>query len=271
MLLILDRGPALPNGAKPNPLASIKVRQALNYAIDRREIFKALFGAYGAPTSEILSVDGSVPAYSNYYPYDPVKARALLVAAGYPKGFTISALSDSWFGTLGDPVLDTVAQDQSAVGVTLHITEQPSFSAWIPAILGGTYSVGGYWTSLTPMSEAYGYWFAPHAIENQHGWDDPTLDMLDQEGTASATPSNYWRAMRRRILSQADAVPVFSSRCVLVRNQGNRRDRVQPDEFAALPDRVVRQVAPKVPPHTQRLGGQPMGLLAAQPLKWPCT
>ena len=38
MLLILDRGPALPNGAKPNPLASIKVRQALNYAIDRREI-----------------------------------------------------------------------------------------------------------------------------------------------------------------------------------------------------------------------------------------
>jgi hypothetical protein len=71
--------------------------------------------------------------------------------------------------------------------------------------------VGGYWTSLIPMSQAYGYWFAPHAIENQHGWDDPTLDHLDQEGTTSATPSNYWMAMQRRIVSQRDAVPVFSS------------------------------------------------------------
>ena len=34
-ILFLDRGAKLPGGA-PNPLADVQVRQALNYAVDRR-------------------------------------------------------------------------------------------------------------------------------------------------------------------------------------------------------------------------------------------
>ena len=61
MINVLDRGPKTPDGSASNPLAGVKVRQALNYAVNRKAVTVAIYGKYGAPTSEMGSSDGFAP------------------------------------------------------------------------------------------------------------------------------------------------------------------------------------------------------------------
>ena len=209
-ILLLDRGQKTPGGA-PNPLSSVQVRQALNYAVNRGAVTQAIYGKYGTPTDELGSSDGIVPSMQNYYPYDPAKAKSLLAAAGYPHGFTLDVTSESAFGSLADPVLEAIAQEYSAVGVTLKITSTTTLPQWVNQVLGGSYESAGFIaTAFAPMPEWYGYWFAPKGIENQHGWDDPTLDTLADQGEASLSPDQYWTAMTVRTVTQADEIPVFN-------------------------------------------------------------
>ncbi|MCL6648861.1 MAG: ABC transporter substrate-binding protein [Chloroflexi bacterium] len=74
--------------AKNSPLKDKRVRQALNYAVDRETLTRVLYGSYGRPDSQWALpgsqyYDPSVPIW----PYDPVKAKQLLAEAGYPNGF----------------------------------------------------------------------------------------------------------------------------------------------------------------------------------------
>ena len=209
-ILLLDRGPKTPNGA-PNPLNSVQVRQALNYAVNRQAVTQAIYGKYGVPTDETGSLDGLVPSLQNYYSYSPAKAKSLLAAAGYPNGFSFTVDSESAFGTLADPVLEAIAQEYKAIGVTMKITTSPVLPTWASQVLGGSYEACGFIaTAFAPISDWYSGQLAPNSAENQHGWDDPTLDKLDKEGEASQSPGQYWKAMTERIVTQGDEIPVFN-------------------------------------------------------------
>ena len=209
-ILILDRGQKTPDGVA-NPLASVQVRQALNYAINRQAVTQAIYGKYGVPTSESGSSDGFVPGMQNYYPNDPAKAKSLLAAAGYSQGFTLDVTSESAFGTLADPVLEAIAQEYRAIGVTLKITSTSTLPQWVNQVLGGSYEACGFVaTAFPPLSTWYNYQLGPRAGENQHGWDDPTLDTLARQAEASLSPGQYWKAMTARIVTQADEIPVFN-------------------------------------------------------------
>jgi peptide/nickel transport system substrate-binding protein len=76
------------NGTKP-PLNDARVRRALNYALDKTAMYKAL-GGMVEPSPTIFS-----PATFGYtrdlpaYDYDPARAKQLLTEAGYPNGFKI--------------------------------------------------------------------------------------------------------------------------------------------------------------------------------------
>lgn len=73
------------------PLDNVKVRQALNYAIDRAGIVQAVFAGSGAilPEAPILTkgvfgfADMRENGKDSIYAYDPVRARRLLKEAGY--------------------------------------------------------------------------------------------------------------------------------------------------------------------------------------------
>jgi peptide/nickel transport system substrate-binding protein len=87
------------------PTTKLAVRQAVNYAIDRRAVVLALGGRYaGEPASTILSP--TLEGYSAFdlYPSqdaagDPDKAKELLAKAGHPGGVTLTYVgqdSDQW-------------------------------------------------------------------------------------------------------------------------------------------------------------------------------
>ncbi len=73
----------------------LRVRQALNYSIDRKAIIRALSFGYGEPSahhfpSGYMAYDPATGA--DFYPYDPQRARALLAAAGLSDGFSFQLI-----------------------------------------------------------------------------------------------------------------------------------------------------------------------------------
>ncbi|MBI3507556.1 MAG: ABC transporter substrate-binding protein [Proteobacteria bacterium] len=100
------------------PLADRRVRQALNYAIDRKSLVRYDLLGNGEPLNS-MSMPGEVghdPSLKPYA-YDPKKAAALLADAGYPKGFELNAMIKVGAERLGK----IFAADWKEIGVTLNI------------------------------------------------------------------------------------------------------------------------------------------------------
>ena len=75
-------------GKISKPLADVRVRQAMQYAIDRDAIKTALYpdsGELGYSTPFTSNSTGFTDALKTSYTYDQAKAKQLLADAGYPQ------------------------------------------------------------------------------------------------------------------------------------------------------------------------------------------
>lgn len=74
---------------KFKPFSDVRVRQAVNFAIDRDEINRVVQKGLGEVASQPFPKDSPsyVPDLANTYTYNPDRARQLLSDAGYPNGF----------------------------------------------------------------------------------------------------------------------------------------------------------------------------------------
>ncbi|MFN8533076.1 MAG: ABC transporter substrate-binding protein [Dehalococcoidia bacterium] len=75
----------------PLPTRDKRVRQAINYAVDKDSIAKNIYRGYTKPEQcQLVQPEtfGFNPRLKPY-PYDPAKAKQLLAAAGYPNGFKL--------------------------------------------------------------------------------------------------------------------------------------------------------------------------------------
>jgi peptide/nickel transport system substrate-binding protein len=211
-LYYLDLG-----GKLAPPLADVRVRRALNYAVDRKAIAMALYGPDAIPTSNMdAGSDGDDPSFSMYYSYNPAKARALLAAAGYSNGFTFKVLTiGAWAGPGYDytPLAYAAAKYFAAVGVTMQVVDVANGSEFGQALNSRIYPVmTDSWQSI-PMWDFYSYQLERGSQwGDQHGWHDPMIDKLWLKGqrlglTAAA---KVWRQMGTRTVTQAYAVPIAS-------------------------------------------------------------
>jgi ABC-type transport system substrate-binding protein len=116
---------------KCKPFDDVRVRQAINYGVDKTALNTAIFGGTADIAKSIVPpiVDGYTDAYFTY-DYNPEKAKALLAEAGYPDGLTIDFL-----GPVGRYANDKELQEAMAgmfaeVGVQVnHI--QPEWAEFI--------------------------------------------------------------------------------------------------------------------------------------------
>lgn len=116
-------------GDPASPLRDVRVRQALNYAVDKEAIASLLpenAKPSGQPAAKgVFGYDPTIPPY----PYDPAKARRLLAEAGYLNGFnlTMEVLTDAAPGD--DMMSQAVAEYWRAVGVDtrLKVMTMPDF------------------------------------------------------------------------------------------------------------------------------------------------
>ena len=119
---------------RQKPLDDRRVRQAILHAIDREAVVSEIWLGRHALAKGILPPGtlGFNPKLRGY-PYDPSRARELLVQAGYPGGRGLPALS-IWSSVRSEEVLrehERIRKDLEAVGITAEFqynTDWPSFS-----------------------------------------------------------------------------------------------------------------------------------------------
>ena len=115
--------------------ADVRVREAVNRALDREGILEVLYGE-GVDASPVYTMDPRFPGYSQEladrfdadYGYDPEKAKALLKEAGYPDAFENAAIPLVVTSLAGNPEFAQMAELVQAyldvVGIKTEMREQ---------------------------------------------------------------------------------------------------------------------------------------------------
>ena len=116
------------------PLADKRVREAINYAVDKRAIVRDIMKGYGAEAMGqpfVQGVLGYDPALKAF-PYDPAKAKQLLAEAGYASGFPLRFQHSVGFVPQDDLLAQAIQGYLSQVGikVTLEPLEYAAFRQW---------------------------------------------------------------------------------------------------------------------------------------------
>lgn len=111
------------------PFDDVKVRQALNYAVNKEGIIKAVLFGFGKVAPSYIP---PVVYFNNDlepYPFDPTKAKELLKAAGYEKGFKTTILT-----TAGEPMMVSIAtilqQNLQDIGIQASIEKVEEGTRW---------------------------------------------------------------------------------------------------------------------------------------------
>lgn len=194
-LLLQDRA-----GTIVPALGDVRVRQALNYAVDREAITSAVLP--GRPTSQMYGTGTEAydPELDDYYSYDPEKAKQLLADAGYADGFTLPVLSTSAF----DAPLQAIASDLAKVGVTVEINNK-SIADFIGARTTGEFPA--YFGPNTPTN-AYldtQNWILPTGALNSFKVSDDTMNQLWAQGASEddATRAETYKQLSKEVTAQA--------------------------------------------------------------------
>ena len=105
------------------PFDNVKVRQAINFAIDRNRINKVVEAGQGEVTYQQFPKNSPYhdPSLDNVYKYDPAKARELLKEAGYPNGFTFTMAIPGGNIANMERQASLIQNDLKQVGITAKI------------------------------------------------------------------------------------------------------------------------------------------------------
>jgi glutathione transport system substrate-binding protein len=102
------------------PFDNPKVREALNYAVNKDALAKVVFAGFATPTEGIVPQGVDYAVKTGPWPYDPAKARALLKDAGYPNGFD-TVLWSAYNNSTSEKAIQFVQQQLAQVGVKAQV------------------------------------------------------------------------------------------------------------------------------------------------------
>ena len=170
-LLLFDRG------GKINPaLGEVKVRQAINHAIDGDAMLKALAKGYGKSTGQMFNPVGAAfdENLDSTYSYDPAKAKQLLAEAGYANGFTLTLPTSAG---QGPEVYALLKQQLGDIGITLELVDVGQ--NLIKELLSGKYAAGYISLGQDPIDWLNVQNIAkPTSLWNTTKYADPKVESL---------------------------------------------------------------------------------------------
>ena len=104
------------------PFDDVRVRQALNYAVDVDSIIESIFNGLARKLDNPLLPEAFGYVATPVYSYDPDRAKALLAEAGYPDGFEMELDASPPVKELAE----ALAGQLSAVGITVKVNVMES-------------------------------------------------------------------------------------------------------------------------------------------------
>lgn len=179
------------NSATPSPLNNLKVRQAVELAIQRNPIVNQVLSGMGGATTTFSTPGWATAKYEKGLPTNVAKAKALLAQAGYPNGKGIPTLTMycevQSVQQQGIPVAEAIAQElKQELGINFNIVP-------LAATQYGALTYGGPQNNIKP-----GFNIAVGATN----WSEPaSLDMGATQGVFWPGDYGYSNAFVQHVFS----------------------------------------------------------------------
>jgi len=206
----------MPNTVDPNsPFNDLRVREALEYAIDKQAICDALGYGYTSPLHSVAAEGEWGGRSEPVRPFNPDKARELLAEAGYADGLKVTLLASVSDGGRNDTA-EAIANYLNDVGfeVELDIADAGRFAqdvfvnGWKDLVL--MYSG----TDMNYLVSAH-RWFGPQPMTNLAGLKRPPEMVEIFNESLKAFTQEEQKAATERIVDymteQAVIIPLFQS------------------------------------------------------------
>ncbi len=181
-------GPTLKDGS-PNPLSNEKVRQALNYAVNKDAVIGITTQGIGKPMRSYMSSTTPLFHGQELYKADMAKARALLKEAGFEKGFETSIYSLSGNGD-DQNNLAIVQQMWGQLGVKLRIDPVDNATRTARYREENFSMRTAAWTNdisdPSQITSYFAYYPNIHSLHSQ--WRDDRVDALYVKGQSEMDP-----------------------------------------------------------------------------------
>ena len=205
----------LMKGDSSNQLNDKRIRQAINYGFDRKELIHYLRNGIGRAAENgftppgLPSYDGSIAGYH----YDPDRARALLKEAGYESGAGLNEISLYTNETYKEMGLMLGKQlEKIGIKMKVEVTE--------PAILRECMSQGkvaffrGSWIADYPDAESYFtvLYSKNTAPPNYTHYNNPEYDRIYERALTEKNDSlryALYHDLERMIIADAPIVPLY--------------------------------------------------------------
>ena len=200
---IIARYVALNNLKKP--FSDLRVRQALNYAIDKNAFCKVVYSGHCAPAEGPMPAPLRFATKTSPWPYDPAKAKALLAEAGYPNGFETEMFASN--NTTNIRGMQFLQQQLAQVGVKLTVTpleasvatqrvwsvEKPEDSTVQTYFAAWSSSTGDADWALRPLFWSKSF---PPNLFNVAYYKSEATDAALEAGVGTATPAKRAEAYK---------------------------------------------------------------------------
>ncbi len=195
------------------PLDDVRVRQALNYAVNIEEVMIFTNDGLGTPLgSSIYPAFGKyfLPELAEAYPYDPAKAKALLAEAGYPNGFPLTITVPSNY-IVHVNAAQVIAEELKAVGVDAKIN-LVEWATWLSDVYQGRNfeaTVIGFDASFLTARALLERWMSSNG-KNMINFNDPEYDRILNEAFTATDENEQTELYKQaeKILSD-DAANVY--------------------------------------------------------------
>jgi peptide/nickel transport system substrate-binding protein len=170
-------------GGKDNPLSNVKVRQAMNYAVNKEAIIQIVTHGVGTQLTSFMST--ATPRHTGdkpLYPYDLDKAKSLMKEAGFENGFSTSILVLA--GNQDEVGISTALQQMwSQIGIKLEL-QQVDNPTRTQQYRDGTFVMrNAAWTDdIADPNEIASYFVYSPTIGALHtGWKNADADKLFED------------------------------------------------------------------------------------------
>lgn len=203
---------------KRSPLRLLKIRQAINYAIDKQKLIKYLRNSLGTPGYAGFVPKG-MPGFNEAdvqgYQYDPAKTAQLLKEAGYPEGKNMPVITLTTTVAYHN-LIEYIQGELERAGIKTKIEVTQGASLREMVAKNGINFFYGSWIADYPDGENYlSLFYSKNKVPygpNYTGFNNPAFDMLfEQAYNVKSNEERYalYRQMDNIIMANAPVVVLY--------------------------------------------------------------
>ncbi len=210
---------------KNSPLRFKKIRQAINYAIDREKLIKYLRNSIGSPATSGFVPKG-MPGFDSIkvkgYHYNPSLALKLLAEAEYPNGKGMPEITLNTSTTYKD-LIEFIQGELSAIGLKVKVDVSPSASLRDLMAKNEVNFFRGSWIADYPDAENYlSVFYSKNKVPfgpNYTGYFNKEFDRLFEQSYFESDEKKrfeLYQKMDNMVMEHSSVVPILYDEVVVL-------------------------------------------------------